>query len=47
MLNNEEFSDVTFMVENKKFFGHKIIISQLSDKFKAMFSGQSEFMESK
>lgn len=26
------------MVEGKPFYGHKIIISQLSDKFKAMFS---------
>jgi len=48
MLNKEEFSDVTFIVENKKFFGHKIIISQLSEKFKAMFSGQGQggFIES-
>jgi hypothetical protein len=41
MLNNPEFSDVTFIVEGKKFYGHKIIISQLSDKFKAMFAGTS------
>lgn len=38
MLNKSEFSDVTFMVEGKPFYGHKIIISQLSEKFKAMFS---------
>ena len=38
-MNNKEFSDVTFVVEGKHFYGHKIIISQLSDKFKAMFSG--------
>ena len=38
MLNKREFSDVTFMVEGKPFYGHKIIISQLSEKFKAMFS---------
>jgi len=38
MLNKPEFSDVTFLVEGKKYFGHKIIISLLSDKFKAMFS---------
>jgi hypothetical protein len=37
MLNNPEFSDVTFIVEGKPFYGHKIIISQLSEKFKAMF----------
>ena len=41
MLNQREFSDVTFMVEGKAFYGHKIIISQLSDKFKAMFSASS------
>lgn len=41
MLNKEEFSDVTFVVDNKKFFAHKIITSQLSEKFKAMFSGAS------
>lgn len=46
MLNKQEFSDVTFIVEGQKFYGHKIIISQLSDKFKAMFSG-SGFIESK
>ena len=32
---------MTFMVEGKPFYGHKIIISQLSDKFKAMFSANS------
>jgi ankyrin repeat/BTB/POZ domain-containing protein 2 len=37
MLNNSEFSDVTFIVEGRPFYGHKIIISQLSEKFKAMF----------
>lgn len=42
------------MVEGKPFYGHKIIISQLSDKFKAMFSANSNisgaqggFIESK
>ena len=47
MLNKQEFSDVTFVVEGRKFYGHKIIISQLSDKFKAMFSGgDTGFIES-
>jgi len=46
MLNKPEFSDVVFMVEGKKFYGHKIIISLLSEKFKAMFSGQTGFIES-
>ena len=30
---------MTFFVEGKPFYGHKIIISQLSEKLKAMFSG--------
>ena len=37
MLNSKELSDVTFVVEGRPFYGHKIIISQLSEKFKAMF----------
>ena len=37
MLNNPQFSDVAFIIEGRKFYGHKIIISQLSDKFMAMF----------
>jgi hypothetical protein len=40
MLNKKEFSDVTFIVEGKPFYGHKIVISQLSEKLKAMFSGR-------
>lgn len=54
MLNQQEFSDVTFLVEGRKFYGHKIIISQLSEKFKAMFSANPKtagdaggFIESK
>ena len=38
MMNKPEFSDVTFFVEGKPFYGHKIVISQLSEKFKAMFA---------
>lgn len=39
MLNQKQFSDVTFIVEGRPFYGHKIIISQLSEKLNAMFSG--------
>jgi len=38
MVNNAQFSDVTFMVENKPFYAHKVIVAQLSEKFRAMFS---------
>jgi len=27
MLNKQEFSDITFMIEGKPFYGHKIVIS--------------------
>jgi hypothetical protein len=36
--NSLEFSDITFVVEGKKFFAHKLILSLLSERFKAMFS---------
>jgi BTB/POZ domain-containing protein 11 len=38
MVNNAQFSDVTFMVENRPFYAHKVIVAQLSEKFRAMFS---------
>ena len=38
MVNNPQFSDVTFLVENKPFYAHKVIVAQLSEKFRAMFS---------
>ena len=37
MMNNEDFSDVTFVVEGKPFYAHKSIISILSEKYRAMF----------
>ena len=36
--NDEEFSDVTFVVEGKRVFGHKLILSIVSDCFRAMFT---------
>ena len=35
--NDEEFSDVTFLVEGRKVYGHKLVLSTVSDCFRAMF----------
>lgn len=36
--NDEEFSDVTFLVEGKHVYGHRIVLSLVSDCFRAMFT---------
>ena len=36
--NNDEFSDVIFLVEGQRVFGHKMILSIVSDCFRAMFT---------
>ena len=42
-IDNDEFSDVTFKVEGRDFKAHKMIVSLLSEKFRAMFtSGMAE-----
>ena len=48
MMNDEEFSDVTFIVEGKPFYAHKSIISILSEKYRAMFkAGMMESQSNK
>jgi len=42
--NDEEFSDVIFKVEGRRIHGHRILLSLVSDCFRAMFSGG--FLES-
>ena len=37
-VDNEEFSDVQFIVEGRVVYGHKVILSLLSERFRAMFS---------
>ena len=37
LMNKEDFSDVTFMVEGRPFYAHQCIISVLSEKYRAMF----------
>jgi hypothetical protein len=39
MVNNPLHSDVTFIVQDRKFYAHKIIVSVLSEKYRAMFNG--------
>jgi hypothetical protein len=46
--NDEEFSDVTFIVQGRKVYGHKMVLSIVSDCFRAMFTAgfrESESME--
>lgn len=44
--DNEEFSDVIFLVEGRRVFGHKMILSIVSDCFRAMFRPTTGFRES-
>jgi hypothetical protein len=34
--NQQEFSDITFMVEGKPYYAHKVIVSLLSERFRTM-----------
>lgn len=46
--NDEEFADVTFLVQGQKVYGHKMVLSIVSDCFRAMFTTgfrESEEME--
>lgn len=45
--NDEEFSDVTFLVQGRKIYGHKIILCIVSDIFRAMFTAGFRESESK
>jgi hypothetical protein len=38
MVNNPLHSDVSFIVQDRVFYAHKIIVSMLSEKYKAMFT---------
>jgi hypothetical protein len=34
--NKPQFSDITFMVQNKPYYAHKIVVSLLSERFRTM-----------
>lgn len=38
-LDSEEFSDISFLVEGRVVYAHKVVLSLLSERFRAMFSG--------
>lgn len=46
LLNNPDFSDVTFIVQNRKIYVHKAILVAQCEHFRAMFSG-GHFAESR
>ena len=37
-VNCEAFSDVVFLIEGRRFFAHRVVLSLLSVKFRAMFT---------
>lgn len=39
LLNNPDFSDITFVVQNQKIYAHKAILVAQCEHFRAMFSG--------
>lgn len=45
-INCKDFSDITFQVDNKPYYAHKIVLSSMSEHFRAMFkSGMKESRE--
>jgi len=45
LCNNEEFSDVVFLVDGQRIYAHKMILALASDFYAAMFSASNGFKE--
>ena len=41
LINSSTFSDVTFMVEGRNIFAHKVVLVQRSGYFDSLFSNNS------
>jgi hypothetical protein len=45
-INCKDYADVTFQIENKEFYAHKVVLACMSEHFRAMFkSGMKESRE--